>query len=177
MKKNIFIVFLLGLLSCNPPFNIKPIYENFNNEAEFNIQYFNIAGYESIPHTTLLDSIIYFSENELASKNLMPPKVMIQNFYQKTLYSPCKDYENIRYEARNGEMGMLRDCDKDLLVAYIWYNKESERGHFTRIATVFTKVSNHNELKEKKIIASRYDSIKIEGNNMILLKKGKVNIE
>lgn len=171
------MAFLLGLLSCNSPFNITPIYENFNDEAEFNIQYFNISGYENLTHTTLLDSIIHFSENELVSKNLMPPKVIIQNFYQKTLYSPCKDYENIRYEARNGEMGILRDCDKDLLVAYIWYNKESEIGHFTRIATVFPRVNNHNILKGKKIIASRYDSIKIEGNNMILLKKGKVNLE
>ena len=176
MKKTIILTFLLGLLSCDKQFKITPIYESFNNEAEYNIQYFNISGYENISYNVLLDSIVQFSENELKSKNLMPPKVKIQNFYQKTLYSPCKDYENIRYEARNGEMGMLRDCNQEMLVAYIWYNEEIEKGNFTRISTIFTESDSNNTIK-KKIIASRKDSIKIIENKWTLLKKGKISIE
>jgi lipoprotein len=177
MNKKIIIIFLLGLLSCDKQLKITPIYESFNNEAEYNIQYFNISGYKNLSYKSLLDSIILFSENELKSKNLTPPKVKIQNFYQKTLYSPCKDYENIRYEARKGEMGMLRDCGHEMLVAYIWYNEGAEKGVFIRTSTLFTRLDNNNSTADKKIIVSKHDSIKIIENKWILLKKGKINIE
>ena len=70
---------------------------------------------------------------------------------------------------------MLRDCDQEMLVAYIWYNEEVEKGNFTRISTIFTKSDTNNTIK--KIIASREDSIKIIKNKWTLLKKGKISIE
>ena len=68
---------------------------------------------------------------------------------------------------------MLRDCDQEMLVAYIWYNEEAEKGNFTRISTIFTESDSNNTIK-KKIIASRKDSIKIIKNKWTLLKKGKL---
>jgi hypothetical protein len=73
-------------------------------------------------------------------------------------------------------MGMLRDCNQEMLVAYIWYNEEIEKGNFTRISTIFTESDSNNTIK-KKIIASRKDSIKIIKNKWTLLKKGKISIE
>ena len=82
MKKSIILIFLLGLLSCDKQFKITPIYESFNNEAEYNIKYFNISGYENISYDVLLDSIIQFSENEL--------KLKFRIFTKKPYIAPVK---------------------------------------------------------------------------------------
>ncbi len=132
----------------------------------WNVQYFDIKGYNSVSDSILIEKIIEFSQQELSFRNIMPPKIDIQNFYDKKWYrSSCN---NLHDEAIDGEGGLPNGCG-DLLISDIWYHKkDSINNTYTRNTTVYSRGN------KTYFISSREDLLKINGTKWILLKQGKI---
>lgn len=167
IKITIILGFILFGCSTNK-FKIEsePTYERISDPNYWNVQYFDIRGYSSTPDSILIEKIIEFSQRELSSRNIMPPKIDVQNFYDKKWYRPaCNDISNLNDETIDGDAGLPRGCG-DLLIGDIHYNRiDSISNTYTRTITIWHLYDS---------IPSRDDTLKIVGNEWMILKQGKI---
>lgn len=161
-------VLLYGCGNNSSRFSIQPepVYEHIHDLNYWNVQYFDIKGYHSISDSILMEKIIEFSEKELFSRNIIPPNINVQNFYDKKWYRiRCNSYSNFRDEVINGDAQLPKGCG-DLLVCDIHYHRaDTIQKTYTRNITIFVGDG----------FSFRNDSLKVEKGKWILLKKGKIN--
>ena len=187
MKKKLLIILIL-CISCqtNKELMVTPMSEGVNYYAEYKAQYFEIDNYSKYPDSILMDKILSFSENELSKNNQMPPKVLTQQFYKKTLFGGCKNFDKILEAESDGEAQNIRGCKDQHKVAiriYPWERKINDSTYikndslFNRDITIWS--DNYLEdltypSGKRKTYISRRDSILVKGTTWKILKKGMI---
>jgi hypothetical protein len=122
MRNIIFLIFT----SChtNKGLIITPI--NVVTYIDYGVQYFEIDNYSKYSDSILINKILFFSEQELSKNNQMPPKIMTQHFYRKTLFFGCNK-KGLLYEEDLGENQDIRDCREEHIAAIWIYNPTEDK--------------------------------------------------
>lgn len=123
MKNLLYLFILIILIQCNTTMNkpsIEAIDTEFNQTHEFNLQYFVISDYKTIPVDSLLEDLSSFA-NKNKIINLDEDQTLF--FYKKKIMS---DYKDKIYEAATqNEFGGIMGQENDL-VAKVWYKMDKE---------------------------------------------------
>lgn len=122
MKYLFFIFSSIILIQCNSAMTkptIEAIDPEFNQKAQYSLQYFEISDYEKIPVDTLISDISSFAEENKQKLNKNEDLTMF--FYRKKLLNNYKD--KVYEAATENEFGGIIGHEKDL-VAKVWYKAD-----------------------------------------------------
>lgn len=193
MKKIVLITFII-FISCQTNKDLVITTIKADTYIDYGVQYFEIDNYSKYPDSILMNKILSFSENELSLNNQMPPKVLTQHFYRKTLFGGCNK-KGLLYEEDLGETQDIRDC-KDQHKVAIWIHPSERKindSTYIKNDSIFNRkiiywtdkgeyVKDYGLQSDgtrspdvyRTIYFTRRDSILIKGKTWKILKKGKI---
>lgn len=123
MKKNLFIILILLLISCNyKNISIEPIDKRFNDQG-LQFQYYEISDYKNFSEEDLLNKLENFVKNKYPIKKYKDKEVCVF-FYKKSIFENYKDdlSEIMEKDPDFGTIGKYRGN----LIAKIIYGKIDE---------------------------------------------------
>ena len=178
--KNIIVIVFLIYSSCDTKKEliITPI--KVVTYIDYGVQYFDVDNYSNQKDSILINKLLLFSEQELSKNSQMPPKVMTQHFYRKTLFSGCNK-KGLLYEEDLGESQDIRECNEAHIAAILIYKPTEDKKNDSIFKRDITIWSNGKPIKDpafpggnRRIVTSRVDSILIKGSTWKIIKKGEI---